>query len=194
MAMIAGANEGQIRLFAHFKQLSVIGWKGNTSRCDTCHPSHLDVSGARRLRMPMVKKLKSNMKGHSYLQRFPLPILPNIIWKNHKDLTFKLLQRMAEHFYDLFHTGFAIKDQQWHGACIGSKGDLKWFSAICNLTRGCEMKSTTRDVPCCHYCLAGGPGLPAEDVYLPTSLASNDVSAAALELGQTSSAECNPVR
>ena len=104
------------------------------------------------------------MKGHSYLQRFPLFIVPGTLWKKHKDLTFKLIQRMAEQFYDLFHTGFTIEDQQWHAACIGSKGDLNWFSAICNLTRGYEMKSTNRNVPCCHYCMAGGPGLPAEDI------------------------------
>lgn len=84
--------------------------------------------------------------------------------ENHKDLTFKLIQRMAEQFYDLFHTGFTIEDQQCHAACIGSKGKLNWFSAICNLTRGYEMKSTNRNVPCCHYCMFLGPGLPAEDI------------------------------
>ena len=60
---------------------AVIRWKPNTSGCNTCHPSHLDVSGARRLKMPMAKKLRSNMKGHSYLQRFPLFIVPGILWK-----------------------------------------------------------------------------------------------------------------
>ena len=46
----------------------------------------------------------------------------------------------------------------------GVKGDLKWFSKICRLTRGYENKGRVTDRPHCHVCLAGTPGLPAEDL------------------------------
>ena len=144
---------------------AVIGWKGNTSICSICSQKCLDTTLARRnTSLRRGKKLKSNMKGHSYLQHWLLFVLPATLWKHFKHLTGKVLECIAQHFHDAFHTGIRYRGQQWHLAVVGSKGDLKWFSAICHLVRGYEMKSPKADVECCHMCLAGRPGLPAEDL------------------------------
>ena len=141
---------------------AMIGWTGEISVCSKCNPVH---AVAPSVNMPLTAKhLKSNMKGHSYLQRWLLFVLPGVLWKNYKALTCELLVAMSKHFYDLFHTGVTFQQNQWHMAAIGAKGDLKWFGAICHLTRGYEMKGTKQDIECCHVCLAGGPGLPAEDL------------------------------
>ncbi len=145
---------------------AVIGWKGCSSSCSTCSPFHLDVSKmkTRCRKLPHSRRLRLNMKGHSYMQRFPLFILPGLLCKEIKQLTAKILEHIADHFYDLFYTGVTSHGQQWYLAAIGCKADLKFVSQICNLVRGYERKGRVRDLECCHLCLAGRAGLPAEDI------------------------------
>lgn len=153
---------------------SVLGMKGDPTPCNECRPQHLVVSqGKLPQELQLSQRLCCNLKGHSFLQHFPLFVIPGTWWKTYKTLTHKMLQHVAEDFEDLFNTGFQIGNETWYVACVGSKADLKWHGKICRLTRGYENKSTVQDVPHCHVCLAGSPGLPAEDlgnspVWVPT--------------------------
>lgn len=153
---------------------SVLGMKGDPTPCNECRPQHLVVSqGKLPQELQLSQRLCCNLKGHSFLQHFPLFVIPGTWWKTYKTLTHKMLQHVAEDFEDLFNTGFQIGNETWYVACVGSKADLKWHGKICRLTRGYENKSTVQDVPHCHVCLAGSPQLPAEDlgnspVWVPT--------------------------
>lgn len=143
---------------------SAIGIKGHSSVCTHCKPTSLwdtSVSGERG--HPFIHLLRSNLKSHSFLQHWPLFLLPGL-WKEYKSLTFELLAFFAKQFHLLFHNGFEVNGRIFHIAVIASKGDLKWVAKIGKLTRGYENKSTKKDVCCCHQCLAGLPNLPAEDV------------------------------
>ena len=143
---------------------SAIGIKGHSSMFTTCKPACLwDTSLGGEMQHPFIHLLRSNMKSHSFLQHWPMFLLPGL-WKECKSLTFELLEFFAEHFRLLFHNGFEVKGRVFHIAIIASKGDLKWVSKIGKLSRGYENKSTKKDVCSCHQCFAGLPGLPAEDI------------------------------
>eukprot|EP00438_Fugacium_kawagutii_P035612 Skav231842 [mRNA] locus=scaffold2215:283811:285574:+ [translate_table: standard] len=144
----------------------LLGMAGKPVNCRTCKPSSLpEYHGAGWNGNPVCEKLVRNMKGHSFLQHFPLFVIPGTWAKTYKVLTLRMLERVARDFHDLFHNGFQTTDgARWHVAVVGKKGDLKWFAKICRLTRGYENKSRKTDIPHCHCCLAGSPGLPAEDL------------------------------
>ena len=153
----------------------ILGMKGDPTPCTECKPSHLDSSDdkPRKEDSDLSKKLCCNLKGHSFLQHFPIFVLPGTWWKTYKTLTLKMMEYISVIFQDLFYTGFQVGNETWHVACVGAKGDLKWHSKVCRFTRGYENKSPKQDLPCCHCCLAGGPGIPAEDVgsqpvWIPT--------------------------
>ena len=143
---------------------SVLGMAAKPINCNTCKAS-ISTEEQQCGENPLCQQLVCNLKGHSFLQHFPLFTIPGTWWKTYKTLTFKMLERVASDFHELFYNGVQTSDgSTWHVAAVGSKGDLKWFSKICQLTRGYENKSPKVDVPHCHYCLGGSPGLPAEDL------------------------------
>jgi hypothetical protein len=144
----------------------VLGMAGKPIKCTSCKPTSLpENDGDGWAGNPLCEQLVCNMKGHSFLQHFPLFVIPGTWWKTYKTLTFKMLERVSSDFHDLFYNGFQTSDgTTWHVAAVGSKGDLKWFSKICRLTRGYENKSTKTDIPHCHWCLGGTAGIPAEDL------------------------------
>ena len=152
-------------------QTTVVSWEcclgmtGVATQCSGCKPACLpEDPGNGWGGNPLSKELVCNLKGHSFLQHFPLFVLPGTWWKAYKPLTHKMLQRVASDFHDLFYQGFEVDGHRWHVAAVGSKGDLKWFSKICHFIRGFENKGKKTDVAHCHACLAGKPGLPAEDL------------------------------
>ncbi len=142
---------------------SILGCQ-KSDACHSCVPTSLE--GAYNVSSPtneLAKTLRSNMKGHSYLQHWPLVVIPGVWAKNYKRLTDEFLQLFGAEFKKLFEEGFEVQGQRWFCAVVASKGDLKWTSQICKLSRGYERKGTKNDYPCCHLCLAGGEGMPAED-------------------------------
>ena len=144
----------------------VLGIKGPKKPCSVCRPTHLDVCEEEPTDPTHVlaRIFFCNLKGHSFLQHVPLFVLPGTYAQSYKDMTFKMLELIGDELRELFFSGFKIKDEQWFVALVGCKGDLKWYSKIAKLTRGYEHKGRKRDVACCHICLAGSPGMPAEDL------------------------------
>ena len=146
---------------------AVIGCKGETRLCTECEPRGLypEQWGPRGDDQHLVAKaMRTNMKGHSYLQHWPLFVVPGILNKNYKPLTYELLDVVAADLEKLFTTGVQVRRETWYGAVIGAKGDLKWHSKVARLVRGFEHQGRQRDIPMCHWCMAGSPGVPAEDV------------------------------
>ena len=145
---------------------SVLGIKGSLTPCTACCPSHLPNSGSGKspAENPQVKLLQSNMKGHSFLQHWPLVVIPGVWAKEYKKMTDQFLELFGEEFKTMFEDGFLVNGQRWYCAVVSAKGDLKWISKICKLSRGYERKGTKNDYPCCHLCMAGSRDLPAEDL------------------------------
>lgn len=143
---------------------AVIGCKGGPC-CNTCEPSFLNLpDNSGDAEHDVAKQMNSNMKGHSYLQHWPLFVIPGTLAKDYKPLTNHLLDIIAADLVNLFNNGVNSNGTQWYGAIIGAKGDLKWQSKIGRFTRGFEHKGHKQDLPCCHCCLGGSPGIPAEDI------------------------------
>ena len=95
------------------------------------------------------------MKAHSFIQHFPLFLLPGTLWKNYKTITTELITFLAGEFQKLFEVGFDVEGTNYRAVVVGSKGDLKWVSKIGRLVRGHERQGRVRDLAMCHLCLAG---------------------------------------
>lgn len=146
---------------------AVVGIKGREDTCQSCQPSYLDLSVWGDCEIgdhATAKALKTNMKSHSYLQHWPLFMVPGTLNKEFKPLTLKMLELISDDLKELFTTGVEVQNQRWFVGIVGAKGDLRWHSKQARLTRGYENKSTVRDLECCHCCMAGRAGLPAEDI------------------------------
>ena len=149
-----------------FSMEAVLGVKGHSSQCCTCVPVgswDAPYGNETEPQLPFLHLLRHNMKSHSYIQHWPLFVLPGTLWKNYKELTNELIAFLAGEFKKLFEQGLEVGGQRFRIIVIGSKGDLKWVSKIGALTRGYERKGRIQDLPCCHQCLAGTADLPAED-------------------------------
>lgn len=145
---------------------SVLGFVKKFQPCSTCCPTFLKepVHKCPRVANPMIKSLFTNMKGHSYLQHWPIIVIPGTFAENYRGIKEQFMQHLATQFESLFHHGFVAHGHQWHCAVVGLKADLKFHSFAARLTRGYENKGRVVDKECCHCCLAGQAGLPAEDV------------------------------
>lgn len=104
---------------------SVLGLAEGPVPCRECKPGSLDVDQGSWDGNPLSRWLVCNLKGHSYLQHFPLFILPGTWWTTYKTLTHKMLERVASDMHDLFYNGIQVGNATWHLAAVGSKGDLK---------------------------------------------------------------------
>ena len=145
---------------------SVLGLKSDLGECCTCRPHTLTEPGATvpAVEIPNLKSLFTNLKGHSYLQHFPMVVIPGTLAQDYGGLKEALLEHLGNLFDQFFHTGIEINNQKWYGAIVGLKADLKFHSFAARLTRGYEHKGRVCDVECCHHCLAGSAALPAEDL------------------------------
>ena len=143
---------------------AVLGHKGHLSECGDCVPTHLDPIPHADGQNLLAHKLKSNMKGHSFIQHFVSFILPGVLLAGVSGLLDAMLAMLADEFAKLFRDGAVVCGTKWRIGVVGCKGDLKWHSKVCHLIRGYENKSPTLDAACCHLCHAGLPGLPAEDL------------------------------
>ena len=78
---------------------SILGCK-KSDACHSCVPTFLE--GAYNVSSSptneLAKNLRSNMKGHSYLQHWPLVVIPGVWAKNYKRLTDEFLQLFGAEF------------------------------------------------------------------------------------------------
>lgn len=116
-----------------------------------------------------IEALQTNMKGHSYLQRYPLYVLPGAMYKEHRSLLDACLSTMSLQFRQAFFDGF--EDNQghvWFLAIVGFKGDLKFFARAGYLQRSFEHVGRVRNLEMCHECLGGSSEYPFEEVTSDT--------------------------
>ena len=107
-----------------------IGCKGETCGCTKCKPSWINLAnlGPRAFDEHLISKtMRTNMKGHSYLQHWPLFIVPGILNKNYKPLTLMLLEVVAADLEQLFTTtcGKWLRETAHHCAA---------FQQVCSMT------------------------------------------------------------
>ena len=105
----------------------------------------------------------TTMKGHSFLQHFALFIIPSWVHHAHPEVLQKMLGLIAADFRRLFYEGVTVRGRTFCAAVTAAKGDLKWFCKIA-LERSFQNQGVVRDLPCCHECQAGAPGLAWEDM------------------------------
>lgn len=117
----------------------------------------------------------TNMKGNSFLQHFAMFIIPSSVHHVHPQVLMELLKIIARDFRRLFFEGITVRGKHFCVAVVAGKGDLKWFCKIA-LERSFQNQGVVRDIPCCHECQAGGPGLMWEDLSQQPSWAASRFS------------------
>lgn len=108
----------------------------------------------------------TNTKGHSFLQHFPLFVLPGPVTEAFPTLVPALLEEISEQLRVLFFDGITsprAAGRTFDVACIGHKGDLKWFTTVGCLARSYERQGFVQHIPCCHLCMGGSRGIEWED-------------------------------
>ena len=143
-----------------------VGWL-----CDCCPSDHaMSRFQTRATNMcalweDCILSQKTNMQGHSYLQHYPVFVLPGSMYKQHTGLLQACLQQMSIELRQCFFEGF--QDDKGHcyfGALVGSKGDLKWIAKAAQLKRCFEHVGRKRDIEMCHECGAGSQEHPFEEL------------------------------
>ena len=109
------------------------------------------------------RKQFTNFKGHSYLSRWLLFGVGGWIYKKHPMVVDQLLQMTADSLKELFHDGFDLHGMRIFGAVIAVKGDLDFHKKTFNLTRSYANVGEKKQIPMCHSCLGGTPGIDFED-------------------------------
>ncbi len=146
--------------------------QSNKRPCTNCGPSET-VRGMFPVRSQtdrstldeLAQSQWTNMKGHSFLQHFPVFVLPGSMYKQHKTLLDVCLDQLGVHLRQGFFEGFDIPGQgSYFIACVGAKGDLKWAARAGGLSRSFEHLGRRNDLEMCHECCAGANGLVWEDV------------------------------
>ena len=110
-----------------------------------------------------LKMQSTTMKGHSFLHRFLLFIIPSSVHHTHPGALMGLLKILALDLRRLFFEGFSVGNRHYAVALVGAKGDLKWYKKIA-LERSWENKGIVRNIACCHECGAGVDNCPMEDM------------------------------
>ena len=88
----------------------------------------------------------TNTKGHSFLQHFPLFVLPGPVTEAFPTLVPALLEEISEQLRVLFFDGITsprAAGRTFNVACIGHKGDLKWFTIVGCLAHSYERRGST---------------------------------------------------
>eukprot|EP00438_Fugacium_kawagutii_P017945 Skav204910 [mRNA] locus=scaffold2145:72845:74551:- [translate_table: standard] len=112
-----------------------------------------------------VRKMVTNTKHHSFLQRFPLIVIPGVVYKAYPGIVEAFHQMLGLQLRDLFYAGVSGPGGRvYTGALIGLKADMKWHTRIGCLSRSYEHQGRIQDLPCCRFCMGGSPGKAWEDV------------------------------
>ena len=143
--------------------------KRSSCECNACDPNEVFV---KRIRLAagtpgVVQRTVSaslcqfqatNIRQHSYLTKFALAVLP----KKDGVLLDKLTKLIVKDMKSLFEEGVSVGGQHWFGACVGMKGDQKWFQKVGGLQRAFHSQISVGALMC-HECLAGSADRPFED-------------------------------
>ena len=97
----------------------------------------------------------TNMTGHSFLQHWPLWLVPATLNRDYDPLISQLMDLTVDSLRSLFFEGVRVGHTTWAFAIVGQKGDLKWLKKVGKLIRGYENKGRVRDRAMCCSCLAG---------------------------------------
>lgn len=108
--------------------------------------------------------MRTNTKGNCFLQRWPLVVVPGVVYKAHPTLLYEIHKLVGLQLKALYYEGFhGPNGRSFFGSIIGIKGDMKYHTQVGKLTRSYEHQGVIRDLPCCHECLGGTPTIPWED-------------------------------
>ena len=141
--------------------------------CSNCHVSQgVESKFPARSSSEPTARLESfvalqatNMKGHSMLQHWPIYILPGTMYKTYRPLLQECMKIVSQDFRQGFFEGVEVSGQGTvFFACIGGKGDLKWFARAADMTRSFEHLGRVQNLLMCHECEAGSDQLSWEDV------------------------------
>ena len=147
------------------------GKKRKHYECRCCDPcaQHANQFNQRVKQLPekvraTVAGMRTNTKGNCFLQRWPLFVIPGVVYKAHPELVMEIHDFIGKKIKALWHEGFSGPNgRTYFGALLGLKGDMKWHTWIGRLTRSYEHKGTKQHLPCCSECLGGTAAVPWED-------------------------------
>ena len=132
-------------------------YKGLTCRCE----HSVDFTTSRATRDPLLQKL--NNKNNSYLTHFLLFAFPSKKFKKTPGLLKAMLRRVSEDMASCCTDGVTVCGKRWNFAIVGLRGDAEWHSKTGVLNRSYQNVGHKNEIPCCHLCDAGAPGIPFED-------------------------------
>lgn len=114
-----------------------------------------------------------NYIGHTFITRFLLGILPKKAYENCPAAFHQFVRKFAEDLRCLATDGVisSITGQTHYVAVLHIKGDWPFLAKVGELTRSFsnQPKQASSQKPCtgiCHYCLAGRPDIPFEDMSM----------------------------
>lgn len=110
------------------------------------------------------RAMVTNNRGHSFLQKWPIIVIPGVVYVAYPSIVHKFNELLARELRSIFYEGFVAQNRIFTAACLGLKADLKYHTKVGRLTRSYEHKGRVRDLPACHLCLGGTPGIPWENV------------------------------
>ena len=122
-----------------------------------------DDSDRRGIQLASV--MSTNLEGHSFLTRHIIFGLPDVVYKEYKEVYDEMLALIADDFLSLFTQGFRVHDKQYFASLVGCKGDLKHMSEkwAC-LTRSYAHLGRSRELGMCSLCHAGLPGFAWDEL------------------------------
>ena len=113
----------------------------------------------------VARQMMTNTKHHSFLQRWPLIVIPGVVYKAYPKIVDEFHRLLAKEMRILYYEGFQGPcGRVYTGVFVGLKADLKWHTKIGTLTRSYENQGKRQNIPCCHQCLSGTAELPWEDL------------------------------
>ena len=120
--------------------ISNIKMNKGAHHCGTCEvdePTAKRIRGSTSIGSGSSTKLDravfqaTHLKQHSFLTKYVLSVLPNNQYKD-SDVLDRIFQVIVQDFHTLLTEGFVAGGRQWFAACVGMKGDLRWFQKIGN--------------------------------------------------------------
>ena len=121
----------------------------------TLSPEHFEIS----------KKQVTNYTGHSYLSHCLLFGVAGWLYKKEPHIVDALFAAVTNDLTELFYNGVQVSNSEtFYGAVINIKGDMAFHKSTMSLTRSYSNVTAGTEVPICHACAAGSPGVAFEDV------------------------------
>ena len=147
-----------------FSVQPVIGLNTRVSRKrQSCHCDTSVQFGCGDATDPMTQRL--NSKRSTFLTHFLIFAFPSKSSKNFSSLLTSFLGVVCSNLASLCNDGAIGFDQKrWYFACVGFKLDMEWMVKVGSLTRSYQNVGYVREIPVCHECDAGSPGIAFENV------------------------------